>query len=125
MLRVFKNCLFIMQIRDLVTGVKRAKGILNRCPSCFRNFLQNICEFTCSPNQSKFIDVIDIKVNDETNSELVCIIVRDKTDFFDSSLRQKLMLMKSMYTSPKSISTEPSTRARMFSFLHRANLPLI
>lgn len=35
-------------------------GFLKRCPSCFRNVLNNICDFTCSPHQSSFIRVKEI-----------------------------------------------------------------
>lgn len=59
------------QINDLIRGVKQAASILKRCPSCFTNFLQNICEFTCSPHQSTFIDVIETRFNKKSNSKIL------------------------------------------------------
>lgn len=56
---------FYSKINDLIVGVEKAKSILSRCPSCFTNFMQNICEFTCSTRQSTFIDVIKTDLNTE------------------------------------------------------------
>jgi hypothetical protein len=30
-------------------------NIIGRCPSCYYNFLQILCEMACSPNQDQFI----------------------------------------------------------------------
>ncbi|CRL00933.1 CLUMA_CG014191, isoform A, partial [Clunio marinus] len=65
------TCCDIEQIKDLVNGVATAASILNRCPSCFANFLQPICEFTCSPHQSSFIKVVEKKINTLTNRTFV------------------------------------------------------
>ena len=35
--------------------------LLSRCPSCFSNFLQVWCQFTCSPRQSDFLRVLEVK----------------------------------------------------------------
>lgn len=61
------------QIKDLIVGVEKAASILSRCPSCFKNFLQNICAFTCSPHQSSFINVIDKKINAATNRKSIYV----------------------------------------------------
>lgn len=30
---------------------------LSKCPSCFYNFVQPLCDMTCSPNQTSFMKV--------------------------------------------------------------------
>lgn len=37
--------------------IKMAQMLLGKCPSCFHNFIQPICEITCSPNQTTFMTV--------------------------------------------------------------------
>lgn len=34
-----------------------AEMLLGKCPACFHNFIQPICEMTCSPNQKAFMNV--------------------------------------------------------------------
>lgn len=63
-----KFCCDSEQINDLAKNVEQAKNLLQRCPSCYANFLQIFCEFTCNPQQSKFID-IKKKVRLEPTSE--------------------------------------------------------
>jgi len=45
------------QIADLVSQLQTPKGIISRCPSCWYNFRQSFCEFTCSPYQAHFLKV--------------------------------------------------------------------
>uniref|UniRef100_A0A336LKH8 CSON011471 protein n=1 Tax=Culicoides sonorensis TaxID=179676 RepID=A0A336LKH8_CULSO len=59
------------QIDVLNTNVKMAAGFLKRCPSCLKNLVQHLCDFTCSPNQSNFMNVKSIEMNKKTNQEYV------------------------------------------------------
>lgn len=43
------------QIKVVNTNIKLAANFLQRCPSCLKNFVQNLCDFTCSPKQSTFM----------------------------------------------------------------------
>ncbi|XP_015795085.1 NPC intracellular cholesterol transporter 1-like isoform X2 [Tetranychus urticae] len=43
------------QINQLVDQLALPKGMLSRCPSCFYNFANYLCEMTCSPKQSTFL----------------------------------------------------------------------
>ena len=45
------------QIVDLVTNLALPRSILAHCPSCYYNFRQSFCYFTCSPKQSDFIKI--------------------------------------------------------------------
>lgn len=45
------------------------------CPACLRNFLNLFCELSCSPDQSRFINVTstsEVRNCDKCYSELVC-----------------------------------------------------
>lgn len=57
------------QINDLAKKVQMAANLLQRCPSCYTNFLQIICEFTCSPKQSTFLDVKKINKSEKSQSK--------------------------------------------------------
>ena len=50
-------CCDIKQLATLQTSLHQAKNLLGRCPGCIRNFYNFWCEFTCSPDQSLFLDV--------------------------------------------------------------------
>lgn len=62
---------WFFQIEILNKNVKMAAGFLKRCPSCLKNLVRHLCEFTCSPNQSTFLQVKSIEVNKETKREYV------------------------------------------------------
>ncbi|KAI4276572.1 MAG: hypothetical protein LQ337_002402 [Flavoplaca oasis] len=47
------------QIDSLSTNLKRAESIISSCPACKENFFNLFCTFTCSPNQSLFVNVTD------------------------------------------------------------------
>ncbi|KAF8448566.1 sterol-sensing domain of SREBP cleavage-activation-domain-containing protein [Terfezia claveryi] len=45
------------QINDLASNLKRAGAIISSCPACKANFFNLFCSFTCSPDQSLFVNV--------------------------------------------------------------------
>ncbi|KAF2679789.1 multidrug efflux transporter AcrB transmembrane domain-containing protein [Lentithecium fluviatile CBS 122367] len=45
------------QLDALKTNLDRASPIINACPACKANFFNMFCTFTCSPDQSLFINV--------------------------------------------------------------------
>jgi len=47
------------QLDALQTNLGRASSFINACPACKENFFNLFCTFTCSPNQSLFINVTD------------------------------------------------------------------
>ncbi|KAL8935084.1 MAG: hypothetical protein Q9216_005591 [Gyalolechia sp. 2 TL-2023] len=47
------------QIDALSTNLKRAESIISSCPACKENFFNLFCTFTCSPDQSLFVNVTD------------------------------------------------------------------
>lgn len=50
-------CCTEAQFDTLRTQVQQAIPFLVGCPACLRNFLNLFCELSCSPDQSKFINV--------------------------------------------------------------------
>jgi len=54
-----KLCCHPNQIFDLFINMALPKGVISRCPSCFYNFRQSMCDFTCSPYQYKFLSPND------------------------------------------------------------------
>jgi Niemann-Pick C1 protein len=60
------------QIADLVGQLGKPEGIIARCPSCWYNFRQSLCELTCSPFQSQFLRVSKFWEDDTgPNGELI------------------------------------------------------
>jgi Niemann-Pick C1 protein len=51
----------LQQLKTLSENLKRANGIISSCPACKDNFYNLFCTFTCSPDQSLFINVTDIE----------------------------------------------------------------
>lgn len=57
-------CCDVGQIMDMVKGMTQTVAF-SRCPICVRNFLNHICEYSCSPNQYNFMS--DFVVNKTTD----------------------------------------------------------
>ena len=51
----------LKQIENLSNNLKRAEGIIRGCPACKENFFNLFCTFTCSANQSLFVNVTSIE----------------------------------------------------------------
>jgi Niemann-Pick C1 protein len=47
------------QVDALKTNLKRADTFIASCPACKENFYNLFCTFTCSPDQSTFINITD------------------------------------------------------------------
>ncbi|KAL9034409.1 MAG: hypothetical protein Q9214_007056, partial [Letrouitia sp. 1 TL-2023] len=50
-------CCDANQLNALKTNLKRAEPIISSCPACKENFFNLFCTFTCSPDQSLFVNV--------------------------------------------------------------------
>ncbi|KAL7293860.1 hypothetical protein TKK_0012914 [Trichogramma kaykai] len=70
-----RTCCDSKQLTTLDAQIIQASNLLQRCPSCLSNFLKQICEFTCSPEQSKFVNVTSIQSNDNNGSYIAGIQV--------------------------------------------------
>lgn len=49
------------QITALSNNLGRADAIISACPACKKNFYDLFCTFTCSPDQSQFVNVTSLE----------------------------------------------------------------
>src|SRR6201994_2784573 len=59
-----KVCCTLEQLEALRTNLQRAKTMIASCPACQANFVRLFCTFTCSPDQSLFVNVTETKEKD-------------------------------------------------------------
>lgn len=50
-------CCTLAQVQSLASNLQQAEALISSCPACRNNFRNFFCSFTCSPNQSQFLDV--------------------------------------------------------------------
>lgn len=68
------------QLIQLKSNLAKIDPMISSCPACKENFYQLFCHFTCSPNQSQFVDILSAK--DSTSGQL---IVDELNYYIDSS----------------------------------------
>lgn len=49
------------QLTQLKSNLAKVDALISSCPACKDNFYQLFCHFTCSSNQSQFIDILSTK----------------------------------------------------------------
>ena len=76
-----KTCCSASQIETLDMSMALPKQILTRCPSCYRNFLNLYCYFTCAPDHSKFLNVNKTKKTDNGTTSITAINYVVSKDF--------------------------------------------
>ena len=59
------------QIEALSSNLKRADALIGSCPACQENFYNLFCTFTCSPDQSLFVNVTDTTTSGSTGKTVV------------------------------------------------------
>ncbi|KAF2858673.1 NCR1, Niemann-pick type C [Piedraia hortae CBS 480.64] len=52
-----KVCCTDEQVDALKSNLDKAKNIISACPACHKNFYDLFCTFTCSPDQSLFVNI--------------------------------------------------------------------
>ena len=80
--------LTLNQIDTLKSNLKRAEPIISSCPACRENFFNLFCTFTCSPDQSLFVNVTAVQ---EASSNKLIVTELDNlwsdnyaSEFYDS-----------------------------------------
>ncbi|CAN9513420.1 unnamed protein product [Ophioblennius macclurei] len=76
-------CCSPSQLRSLEQGIDKAKSILLPCPACVENFVHFHCSYTCSPDQSQFVEVT--RVMNVTSSGMSRDAVVSFQTYFDKS----------------------------------------
>lgn len=54
-----KVCCREEQIETLQSNLQKAQNIISACPACKKNFYDVFCTFTCSPDQSLFVNITE------------------------------------------------------------------
>ncbi|KAF9419459.1 hypothetical protein HW555_003959 [Spodoptera exigua] len=67
------SCCSDEQLDNLASKIMPAENLLQRCPSCFENFVQHICGMTCSPNQSDFLYPAEVVPFNSTHQKITTI----------------------------------------------------
>lgn len=49
------TCCDVEQLKTMEENLALPDQLLQRCPACYSNFLNQICQMTCSPKQSQFL----------------------------------------------------------------------
>lgn len=82
-----KVCCRPEQYNALRSNLKRAENIISSCPACKQNFFNLFCTFTCSPDQSLFVNVTETQPKGDKRivTELDTLISdRYGSGFYDS-----------------------------------------
>jgi Niemann-Pick C1 protein len=67
-------CCTTGQVEALSAKLQQADALINSCPACRNNFRDFFCAFTCSSNQSAFLNVSSTQT---TNDGLTAVEVVD------------------------------------------------
>ncbi|KAI7467196.1 multidrug efflux transporter AcrB transmembrane domain-containing protein [Hortaea werneckii] len=82
-----KVCCEQEQIEALQSNLQKAQNIISACPACKQNFFDLFCTFTCSPDQSLFVNVTEtVPKNDKFLVTELDHLVSDEygAGFYDS-----------------------------------------
>ncbi|KAK1984160.1 patched sphingolipid transporter [Colletotrichum cereale] len=80
-------CCDAEQVKSLASELGTPKQIISSCPACKENFFNLFCTFTCSPDQSLFLNITKTQEKNKKTmvTELDQLISKDYgTGFFDS-----------------------------------------
>ncbi|KAK6759431.1 hypothetical protein RB195_021177 [Necator americanus] len=64
-------CCSSAQVLAMSKQLRQASSLLERCPSCYDNFQKLWCEFTCSPRQHMFMEILQELPVTETNISFI------------------------------------------------------
>ena len=71
-------------IQTLVKQLSMAESIFGRCPTCIKNAYKLLCDLSCNPEQSKFLNVTKTNENSEGKKYVTEIEVSESVAFFIS-----------------------------------------
>ncbi|XP_053696589.1 NPC intracellular cholesterol transporter 1 isoform X2 [Sabethes cyaneus] len=66
-----ETCCDAEQVQILNNNVKLAANFLARCPSCMANLVRHMCDFTCHPKQSTFMEVKATEFNENIKKDYI------------------------------------------------------
>ncbi|XP_042228595.1 NPC intracellular cholesterol transporter 1-like [Homarus americanus] len=94
------------QVTTLNQQMATGLGLLQRCPSCVRNFRQLFCHMTCSPHQNDFMFAKVIKNATDTKKPVITTLAVHVTEEF----------VDGVYTSCKDVAM-PSANEKAMSIM--------
>ncbi|KAK9463600.1 sterol-sensing domain of SREBP cleavage-activation-domain-containing protein [Lipomyces oligophaga] len=53
-------CCDVIQLENLRQNLRKADTLISSCPACQANFVEFFCSFSCSPNQSQFVNITSL-----------------------------------------------------------------
>ncbi|GAC96393.1 hypothetical protein PHSY_003973 [Pseudozyma hubeiensis SY62] len=62
-------CCTQAQVENLSANLQQAEPLVSSCPACRNNFRSLFCSFTCSPNQSQYVDVVETQEVTDSNGK--------------------------------------------------------
>lgn len=80
-------CCTLKQVQTLKSELGTPLTLIGSCPACKHNFFNTFCKFTCSPDQSMFVNITrtSIKMSKFQVAELDQLVSHDyQTTFYDS-----------------------------------------
>lgn len=78
-------CCSLSQLQSMQSSLRRIDPIISSCPACRKNFYDFVCDFSCLPNQSTFINVTKTAIALDTKKE----IVTELTQYVDAKYADK------------------------------------
>lgn len=78
-------CCSLDQLKNLESNLKKVDPLISSCPACRKNFYDFFCNFTCSPDQSLFVNITKTGVSQDTKQE----IVTELTHYVNSTFAQQ------------------------------------
>lgn len=100
------TCCSATQITSLSTQMAVGLGLLQRCPSCVRNFRLTYCYMTCGPHQSNYMNVANTTINPSNNKTVITQLNFTMSESF----------AEGVYDSCKDVSM-PSTNEKAMSVM--------
>ncbi|TPX49954.1 hypothetical protein SeMB42_g02416 [Synchytrium endobioticum] len=64
-------CCDASQVQTQHDSMKIAYNLVSACPACWENFRRLFCDFTCSPDQSTFVNITQVKTSSRTHKDIV------------------------------------------------------
>ena len=64
------TCCDTAQLHRFNEDFSLPRQLMSRCPACFRNFRSFLCDFTCGPQQSEYLTIVQEKPYNPPNSTL-------------------------------------------------------
>ena len=102
------TCCDTAQLKTFSNQTGQANQLLSRCPSCYRNFLENYCQMTCSPGNSQFVNATTTKTYVDPDTK------KNKTRITEIKYYLQREFAEGMYNSCKDVQF-PSSNSKVMS----------